>query len=202
METVTDWANRVTWLTHDANSRLTTATLPDPDGGGAETSPVVTLGYSATTGLLDAFTDPNLNTTQYVTDFSRRIKEIIAPDGGKLKVAPVLWQTLPDTAAGEGTPSSPWALADPSEVEGSTTNALNKQSFLKTNAYATPTMRRTPQGDEFFQTVNSRNQVTQRTLADPDGAGPAGSSVWNMILYGVRPRQHRRSRQRLGRLYP
>ncbi len=62
-------------LSHDANDRLTSITLPDPDGVGSQTSPVTEFTYDTTTGLMTEIEDALDNTITFEYDFAGRLKK-------------------------------------------------------------------------------------------------------------------------------
>jgi len=65
LQTVTDFAGRVTTYAYDSLGRLTTITEPDPDGEGALTAPVTTYTYDGDSSRILTVTDPAGNVTAY-----------------------------------------------------------------------------------------------------------------------------------------
>jgi YD repeat-containing protein len=107
---VTAWIDplgRRTELTYDALDRLVSETLPDPDGGGGQTSPVRMFAHDAV-GNVVSVTNALSRVTLYEYDAFNRVVEITAPDpdGGGGLTSPVTEYTF--DAAGQLT-----AITDP-----------------------------------------------------------------------------------------
>ena len=118
LNTITDFASRVTTMGYDGSARLTSVTEPDPDGGGELSSPVWEFGYDATTHLLTSVTDPADNTTEFDYDFARTLQTVTHPDATTDTLAAVQVQALVDTSTGEGTQNDPAGLFAAADLEG------------------------------------------------------------------------------------
>jgi YD repeat-containing protein len=77
---VSDYASRSATLAYDGSGRLTSITQPDPDGAGAQSAPVTTFGYDATTHELTSVTDALSQVTGYTYGTHGRLTQITRPD--------------------------------------------------------------------------------------------------------------------------
>jgi YD repeat-containing protein len=91
---VTDAMNRVTTLAYDFRGRLTSTTLPDPDGGGSLAAPVYATTYD-NLGRILTETDPRSQVTSYAYNTSARTvtTTLPDPDGGGSLTSPITVQT-------------------------------------------------------------------------------------------------------------
>jgi len=177
LSTITDFASRVTTVTHDGSGRITKVTLPDPDGAGGDPSPEVDYAYSGTTFLLTLITDPNNNATSLEYDFAGRLKKITNPDLSTKQFAPLRVQGLVDPASGLGTSSNPAAIVETLATTYSWTDELGHITTTTRTASGSNVTVTDAAGNATAYELDANGLTTKITEADPDGAGPKTAPV-------------------------
>jgi RHS repeat-associated protein len=177
LSSITDFASRATTLGYDGSGRLTSVTLPDPDGGGPLASPVWQFGYNATTHLLTSQTDPANKTTSYAYDFARTLHTITHPNSETDTLRAVQVRALVDTGSGQGSQGNPAGLFRVATIEGSREDELDRELFFTTGRFARVTSTTDAAGNVTTLEYNEQGLLTRQTLPDPDGAGPLTSPV-------------------------
>jgi RHS repeat-associated protein len=177
LSTITDFASRATTLGYDGSGRLTSVTLPDPDGGGELTSPVWEFGYNSTTSLLTSQTDPNDDTTEFAYDTARTLTTVTHADDTTDTLQAVQVLALVDTSTGEGTENDPAGLFRVADIEGSRLDALEHELTFTTGRFGMVTSSTDDAGNQSVYAYNDHGQVTTVTAPDPDGEGELTSPV-------------------------
>ena len=164
-----DFASHSSALTY-SSGKLTSVTLPDPDGGGALSAPVYTYGYDATTSLLNSFTDPRSNGTTFAyNSTSKRLSQITRPDS-------TTWTLVPEQTIGlkTGTGNS---LTAPSAAQGTITDEVGSVWSFRVDRFGNTTEFTNPVS-AVTTTLRDQNGLPVKiTEADPDGAGPLSSPI-------------------------
>nr|MBA3311784.1 cadherin-like domain-containing protein [Planctomycetaceae bacterium] len=169
VSSVTDFAGRSATLGRDGSGRLTSVTLPDPDGAGALTSPVWSYGY--TSGRLTSLTDPLSRATTFVYDFAGRLQRAVRPDNNDHEFSAVQKQGLIDTGAGNGTQTNPAALYRSATAYGTYTDERNYATTFGTDRFGLTTSST----DALNQTTdygrNTNGRVTRVTEPSTQSGG-------------------------------
>ena len=181
---------QVTSSTYDAFNRKTQMTQPDPDGAGAETSPVTTYSYDRAGDLLSQ-TDPNGNVTSTVYDRHARKTEMIQP-----AVSNGATMATPITSYAYDADGNVISVTDPlSHTTTTSYDALNRKievvqpdpdgsgpltsptSFSAYDADGNLTKVTDPDGNVTTTAYDHANRKAAVTQPDPDGSGPEASPV-------------------------
>ena len=157
----TDTLGNTTTNSYDNLGRVTSVTLPDPDGAGSKTSPVYSYAYDAV-GNLTTFTDALGNSTTIGYDNLYRQSTVTQPD--------------PD---GAGSLSAPvWAYAYNAQgLLATTTDPLSRTQTRGYDSAGRLTSTTNAGGNSTAYTYDLANRVLTVTTPDPDGTGPLSSSV-------------------------
>ena len=169
---VGDFASHSSSLAY-SSGKLTSVTLPDPDGGGAQSAPVYTYGYDGTTSLLNSTTDPRSNATTFAyNSTSKRLSQITRPDSTTWSLVPV--QTI---GLKTGTGNS---LTSPSAAQGTITDEVGSVWSFRVNRFGNTTEFTNP-ASAVTTTMRDQNGLPVKTTeADPDGSGALSSPITRM----------------------
>jgi RHS repeat-associated protein len=166
---VSDYASRSATLAYDGSGRLTSITQPDPDGAGAQSAPVTTFGYDATTHELTSVTDALSQVTGYTYGTHGRLTQITRPDTSTWARTPLVTVGLPT-----GTTGNTVSTANPT---GSITLEASGQNTYRTDRFGHVTQWIDVLSNSTLLERNATGLVIRLTKADPDGAGSQTSSV-------------------------
>ncbi len=176
---ITDPYGRVTNLDNDG--KLRSITLPDPDGAGPKTRPVLSFSYSGK--LISSYTSWEGDTTSF-TYADRMIRTITHPDGGVETVHATLASGMHTLSDGLGTNSNRRPLWETELVSGDYTNEVDATwTFLHTRT-GDELRVEDPLGGITDYELNGENLVTERTDPDPDGGGPLSRPVTTYTYSG------------------
>ncbi|MEM7476402.1 MAG: Ig-like domain-containing protein [Planctomycetota bacterium] len=170
LTSVTDFAGRTSSLSYDAFGRLSSITQPDPDGTGPSKAPVTSFAYDADSHRLTGRTNALSDTTTYAYGPSHgRLTRITHTDGTDIDL--IAMQTI-------GLPTSDFnnSLAAPSS-EGNLTDERGYDSTFRTDHFGNVTHWTDQLGNALVNERNINGQTIRVTSPDPDGNGPAESSV-------------------------
>ncbi|UUO05343.1 hypothetical protein M4951_18415 [Blastopirellula sp. J2-11] len=193
----TDALGNVTSYAYDNLNRIVTVTAPDPDGAGAQTSPVTSYAYNAY-GQMASMTDPNGGVTTYVyDDLGRKIQEILPdPDGAGALASPDVeyaydakGQLVSMTDELGNVTSYDYdnlgrrisiTLPDP-DGAGAATSPVTTYEYDAAGQLLSMT---DPLGRTTTYTYDALGRTLTETLPDPDGAGSLAAPVTTYI-YGI-----------------
>jgi RHS repeat-associated protein len=173
---VEDFDGTVTTLGYDGNGRLTTVTRPDPDGGGAQTAPVTTYEYDATTGLLERIESPREEETLIEYDHARKVSLITQACGGESEYAAFRSLGVVDLSLSGYDAMNPAPLVSADVVE-TRTDELDNETDIVRDRYGNIIEETDALGRVTTYERNADGLVTRITQTDPDGAGPLGALV-------------------------
>ena len=159
--TITDALSNVTTLAYSTAGKLTSVTLPDPDGAGPLTSPVTSYTYD-TDGRITRITNPDGTHRDYTWDSEDRL----------LTAADELGRTTTYAYDNDGNLIS-ITQPDP-DGAGPLTAPVTTLSYDAAGNIASMT---DALGNVTSFSYNSRNWLTSVTAPDPDGAGPLAAPV-------------------------
>ena len=166
---ITDFASHSSTLAY-SSGKLTSVTLPDPDGGGAQSAPVYAYGYDGTTSLLNSFTDPRSNATNYAyNSTSKRLSQVTHPDAKTWTLVPV--QTI---GLKTGTGNS---LTAPSAAQGTITDEVGSVWSFRVDRFGNTTEFTNPISSVTTTLRDQNGLPVKITEADPDGGGSLSSPI-------------------------
>ena len=181
LDTITDFAGRVTTFAHGSSGQLLSITRPDPDGPtGSLPAPVISFGYDATSLKMTSITDPEDNVTGYAYDFAGTLATITYADDSTHDLRGVLPVAMIDTSSGSGTLSQPAALLVAADSFGSRNNDVDNLAEFTVDGFGQRTSTRQMSDDgssveyEITYERNPSGLVTRMLQPDPDGTGPRG----------------------------
>ncbi len=170
LASVTDLAGRVTSLSHDGSSRLTSVTTPDPDSGGPLAAAVTNYTYDID-DRLSQISDPLGQTTAFSFNFAGRLVQVTNADSTTRSFKPIQTQGLIDTSTGTGTATDPAAFVNPNSLPGELINELGDTVKIETDRFGSITEYTDALGNKTVYQRSADGLVTQITGADPDGNG-------------------------------
>ncbi len=106
VSSVTDYSGRITTLTRDTGTRITSVTSPDPDATGPLVSPVTTYTYDAANHIT-SIALPEGRITQLQYSFAGRLVSVVNADSSRRQFMPLQTVGLVDPASGGGSQSLP-----------------------------------------------------------------------------------------------
>lgn len=169
LSSVSDIASRSTGVTI-SSGKLTQVDLPDPDGGGALTSPQWKYTYDGTTGLLNKQTDARNNDITYsYNSTSRRLETITYPGGSTYQLRAHLPFGLKT-----GTSNSIVKIED---VKPYFIDRLGNTWYFQLDRFGN--VRQTKDVYDAINTsyLDPNGMIYKLEAADPDGAGALTSST-------------------------
>jgi len=169
LSSVTDFAGRTTSYVF-TGGQLTKISRPAPGDG--EAQPVTTLGYDASTGLLNSVTDSD-GTTSLSYNKWRAVTKIVSPDNTQALYNTPASQAIVDVSSGVGTQANPAPLVYASGIVGTTTDGNGHQSQYTADPSSGDILSTTDAaGNTVSEQTNSMHEITQITQPPLTVGGP------------------------------